>query len=135
VIHGGQWPDGTPMDRIGNVVYVEAEAIPQVTNERAQALGINRHKLWLMMAENGELLDLTQPRWQDHLLDLATTVQPQLIVIDSLSSISSSGQNSVEDTNRLLMYLVALAPPLRLRAVDAASPAQAAGRPTQPTGH
>lgn len=109
VIEGGPWPDGAPSDRIGNVVYVEAEAIPQVTNERAQALGINRHKLWLMMAENGELLDLTQPRWQDHLLDLATTVNPQLIVIDSLSSISSSGQNSVEDTNRLLMYLVALA--------------------------
>jgi hypothetical protein len=109
VIEGGPWPDGASSDRIGNVVYVEAEAIPQVTNERAQALGINRHKLWLMMAENGELLDLTQPRWQDHLLDLATTVAPQLIVIDSLSSISSSGQNSVEDTNRLLMYLVALA--------------------------
>lgn len=109
VIHGGPWPDGAIPDRIGNVVYVEAEAIPQVTNERAQALGINRHKLWLMMAENGEMLDLTQPRWQDHLLDLATTVQPQLIIIDSLSSISSSGQNSVEDTTRLLLYLVALA--------------------------
>jgi hypothetical protein len=109
VIHGGPWPDGAIPDRIGNVVYVEAEAIPQVTNERAQALGINRHKLWLMMAENGEMLDLTQPRWQDHLLDLATTVQPQLIIIDSLSSISSSGQNSVEDTTRLMLYLVALA--------------------------
>jgi hypothetical protein len=109
VIHGGPWPDGPIPDRIGNVVYVEAEAIPQVTNERAQALGINRHKLWLMMAENGEMLDLTQPKWQDHLLDLATTVQPQLIIIDSLSSISSSGQNSVEDTTRLMLYLVALA--------------------------
>ena len=109
VIHGGPWPDGAIPDRIGNVVYVEAEAIPQVTNERAQALGINRHKLWLMMADNGEMLDLTQPRWQDHLLDLATTVAPQLIIIDSLSSISSSGQNSVEDTTRLLLYLVALA--------------------------
>ena len=109
VIHGGPWPDGAIPDRIGNVVYVEAEAIPQVTNQRAQALGINRHKLWLMMADSGEMLDLTQPRWQDHLLDLATTVQPQLIIIDSLSSISSSGQNSVEDTTRLMLYLVALA--------------------------
>jgi hypothetical protein len=88
---------------------VEAEAIPQVTNERAVKLGIDRTQLYLMMAENGELLDLTQPRWQDRLIDMATVVRPQLIVIDSLSSISSIGQNSVEDTNRLLMFLVGLA--------------------------
>lgn len=109
VIHGGPWPDGNPADRIGNVIYVEAEAIPQVTNERAQALGINRHKLWMLMADNGQLLDLTQPAWQDRLLDMATVIEPQLIIIDSLSSISSSGQNSVEDTTRLMLYLVALA--------------------------
>lgn len=109
VIHGGPWPDGTLQDRIGNCIYVEAEAIPQVTNERAQALGIDRHRLWMLMADNGEMLDLTQPRWQDRLLDMATVVEPQLIIIDSLSSISSSGQNSVEDTTRLMLYLVALA--------------------------
>ena len=108
-IMGGPWPDGNPVDRIGNVIYVEAEAIPQVTNERAMALGLDRNRLWMLMADNGELLDLTQPYWQDHLLDMATVVEPQLIIIDSLSSISSSGQNSVEDTNKLLMYLVALA--------------------------
>lgn len=108
-IMGGPWPDGNPVDRIGNVIYVEAEAIPQVTNERAMALGLDRNRLWMLMADNGELLDLTQPYWQDRLLDMATVVEPQLIIIDSLSSISSSGQNSVEDTNRLLMYLVALA--------------------------
>lgn len=109
VIHGGPWPDGTLQERIGNAIYVEAEAIPQVTNERAQALGIDRNRLWMLMADNGEMLDLTQPRWQDRLLDMATIVEPQLIIIDSLSSISSIGQNSVEDTTRLMLYLVALA--------------------------
>lgn len=109
VIDGGPWPDGAAPDRIGNVIYVEAEAIPQVTNERAIALGINRHKLWMLMADNGEMLDLTQPKWQDRLLDMATVVKPDLIIIDSLSSISSSGQNSVEDTTRLMLYLSALA--------------------------
>lgn len=109
VIHGGMWPDGTAVETQGSVIYVEAEAIPQVTNERAVKLGIDRNRLWLMMAENGELLDLTQSRWQDRLVDMATTVRPQLIVIDSLTSISSIGQNSVEDTNRLLMFLVGLA--------------------------
>lgn len=109
VIHGGVWPDGAEVTTRGKVIYVEAEAIPQVTNERAMKLGLDRNQLYLMMADNGELLDLTQAKWQDRLVDMATVVRPELIVIDSLSSISSIGQNSVEDTNRLLMFLVGLA--------------------------
>jgi len=108
VIEGGPWPDGQPVEQIGNVIYVEAEGIPQVTNARAKALGLNRQNIWLLMAEMGEMIDLTQPVWQDRLVDMATTLKPELIVIDSLTSISSAGQNSVEDTNRLLMFLVGL---------------------------
>ena len=80
-----------------------------MTNDRAKSLGLNRQRIWLMMAELGEMIDLTQPVWQDRLLDMATMLKPELIVIDSLTSISSAGQNSVEDTNRLLMFLVGLA--------------------------
>lgn len=109
IIEGGPWPDGQPVEQIGNVIYVEAEGIPQVTNDRAKSLGLNRQRIWLMMAELGEMIDLTQPVWQDRLLDMATMLKPELIVIDSLTSISSAGQNSVEDTNRLLMFLVGLA--------------------------
>ena len=96
--------DGQPVEQIGNVIYVEAEGIPQVTNDWAKSLGLNRQRIWLMMAELGEMIDLTQPVWQDRLLDMATMLKPELIVIDSLTSISSAGQNSVEDTNRLLMF-------------------------------
>ena len=109
VIDGGPWPDGTLSEQLGTVLYVEAESVPQITNERAIALGLNRHKLWLLMPENGQILDLTQPAWQEHLLNMATTIKPELIIIDSLTSISSAGQNSVEDTNRLLMFLVGIA--------------------------
>lgn len=109
VIHGGVWPDGTPVERVGTVIYVDAEAIPQVNNERAVKMQINRHKLYLLMANNGELLDLTATKWQNRLLDMAAALRPELIIIDSYSSISSSGQNSVEDTSRLLAYLGGLA--------------------------
>lgn len=109
VIHGGAWPDGTPAERIGRVIYVDAEAIPQVNNERAVKMQINRHQLYLLMAGNGELLDLTAAKWQDRLMDMAAALKPELIIIDSYSSISSSGQNSVEDTARLLAYLGGLA--------------------------
>lgn len=108
-IHGGAWPDGSPVARTGPVIYVEAESIPQVTNSRAIALGVDRRQLYLVMAEEGRLLDLTKPYWQDHLLNLVDTVRPSLIIVDSLTSVSSVGQNSVEETNELLMYLVGLA--------------------------
>jgi hypothetical protein len=109
VIHGGPWPDGTLSEQLGKVLYVEAESVPQITNERAIGLGLDRRQLWLMMPDNGELLDLTQTVWRDRLLDMALTIKPELIIIDSLTSISSAGQNSVEDTNRLLMFLVGIA--------------------------
>jgi hypothetical protein len=109
VIHGGVWPDGAPVEKLGKVIYVDAEAIPQVNNERAVKMQLNRHKLYLLMAGNGELLDLTAAKWQDRLMDMAATLKPELIIIDSYSSISSSGQNSVEDTARLLAYLGGLA--------------------------
>ena len=61
------------------------------------------------MPDNGQILDLTQTTWQHRLLDMALAIRPELIIIDSLTSISSMGQNSVEDTNRLLMFLVGVA--------------------------
>jgi hypothetical protein len=55
VIDGGPWPDGAPCTQLGAVLYVEAESVPQLTNERALALGLNRHKLWLLMPDNGQI--------------------------------------------------------------------------------
>ena len=109
VIHGGPWPDGAPAEKLGTVIYVDAEAIPQVNNERAVKLDLNRNRLYLLMPNNGEIFDLTNSRWQNRLTDMVHTLRPELIIIDSYSSISSSGQNSVEDTQRLLAYLSGLA--------------------------
>lgn len=109
IIAGDVWPDGAAVEKRGCVLYVEAEAIPQVTNQRAVELAVDRGHLYLLMADGGELLDLTQSRWQDQLIDMVHDLRPELVIIDSLTSISSVGQNSVEDTNRLLMFLVGLA--------------------------
>lgn len=109
IIAGAEWPDGTSVGRSAPVIYVEAEGIPTVTNERAQRLGIDRERLYMLVADNGQILDLTQRTWQDQLIDMVTMLQPELIIIDSLSTISTNGQNSVEDTTRLLMFLTGLA--------------------------
>jgi len=110
VISGPAWPDGSPIEAIGGTcIYVEAEGIPQVTNERALRMNVDRSKIRLVMAKDDEIFDLTQRKWRDYLVDLVAAVKPQLIIIDSLSSISTKSQNSVEDTTGLLMFLVALA--------------------------
>lgn len=109
IIQGGRWPDGTPTQGPANVIYVEAEGIPQVLNQRAVALGMNRKRLYLLTAEPGEVFNLALPEWRDKLIDAATTLRPALIIVDSLSSVTSNGQNSVEETNSLLVFLVGLA--------------------------
>lgn len=117
VLHGPAWPDGVAVAHdpaTAKVVYVDAEGIPQVNHERAQQLGIDTRRMYLMMAGNGELMDFLQPRWRDELLDLAWTVRPDLIVIDSLSAITTRGTNSAEEVSGLLTYLNGLA-----REVDA----------------
>lgn len=109
IIQGAKWPDGTPTQGPANVIYVEAEGIPQVLNQRAVSLGMNRKRLYLLTAEPGEVFNLALPEWRDKLIDAATTLRPALIIVDSMSSVTSNGQNSVEETNSLLMFLVGLA--------------------------
>lgn len=108
VIEGGEWPDGTPAPK-GCVVYIDAEGIPSIHVRRSKALGFDRSKLFLQYPGDDIVLDLTQTHWQDRLVEMVTALRPELIIIDSLSSSSSSGQNSTQDTNSLLMFLVALA--------------------------
>jgi hypothetical protein len=110
IIEGSSFPDGSP---VGNpdrpVIYVDAEVVPQLINERAQAWEMDCSRLYLMYPKVGEMLDLTQTEWQDHLIEMVHSLNPTLIVIDSLSTISSKGENAIEDVRALLGFLNALA--------------------------
>lgn len=111
-MHGPQWPDGAALTHdpaTAKVVYVDAEGIPQVNHERACDLGLDTRRMYLMMAGNGEMMDFLQPAWRDRLLDLAWTVRPELILIDSLSAITTKGTNSAEEVSGLLTWLNGLA--------------------------
>ncbi len=88
---------------------MDAEAIPQVNNERAQKLAVDTNQLYLVVAKENEFIDLNTLRWRDRLWDMVGDLRPELVIIDSLSTISLKGQNSVEDITQLLMYLVQLA--------------------------
>lgn len=109
VTQGLAWPDGAPVDRHGPAIYVEAENVPRLTKARIAEMGIQARGIYPVIPDDHGILNLNSPVWQERLADMAADLKPELIIIDSLTSISDTGQNSVEDVNRLLMYLVSLA--------------------------
>jgi hypothetical protein len=109
VIHNQGFPDGTPVKRPGaNVIYVDAEMVPQILNERSQNYGMDRKKLFLMLPEPGDMIDLGQDHYRERLSEMTAILKPELIIIDSLSSIHNGGQNNVEDVRSLIGYLTRL---------------------------
>ena len=115
IIHGEAFPDGRPVPAPdANVVYVDAEAVPQLLNERVKAWGVDARRLFLMLPEDGQLLDFNLPGDRDLLGDMIASLEPGLVVIDSLSSISTKGENSVEDVRAVLGFLNRLAQDYRV---------------------
>ncbi len=109
IVHNQGYPDGAPVQRPGaNVIYVDAEMVPQILNERTLHYGMDRSKLFLMLAEPGEMIDLGKERYQERLTEMTEILKPELIIIDSLSSIHNGGQNNVEDVRSLIGYLTRL---------------------------
>lgn len=110
IIHNIGFPDGSSIARPGaNVIYVDAEAVPQILRERADHYGMDQNKIFMLLANQGEMIDLGQQKYQDRLTEMTAALQPELIIIDSLSSIHSRGQNNVEDLRALVGYIIRLA--------------------------
>lgn len=106
IIAGDQFPDGTPVSQsAANVIYVDAEVVPQLINERALAWQMDCHRLYLMLPQPNGLIDFGESVYRDQLVEMAYQLQPELVVIDSLSSISSRGENSIEDVRTILAFL------------------------------
>ena len=106
VIEGTSFPDGTPVNDAGTVIYVDAENAPQIHNRRAIAWGMDRTKLYLMRPDEGRLMiDLTGEYDRDRLVEWAWSTHPALIVVDSLSSITTRGENSIEDVREVFAFL------------------------------
>lgn len=109
IIGGTTWPDGTPIDGAAPVLYVDAEAIPQVLNERASAWEMDRRLLFLMLPDDDGILDFGLEMYRDQLIEAVHHIQPALIIVDSLSTISSKGENAVDDVRTILSFFNILA--------------------------
>lgn len=93
----------------GIVIYVDAEAVPQILNERAAGYHIDLSKLYCLLPDSGEMIDFGETKYKERLINMVATLQPELVIVDSLSSIHSRGQNNVEDVRDLLGFLTQLA--------------------------
>lgn len=106
---GETFPDGQPIPSHGPVVYVDAEVVPQMLSERASAWEMDTRQLYLMLPPQYSYIDLTTQRDQDTLITMLHVLRPELVIIDSLSSISTRGENSVEDVRQVLSFLAQMA--------------------------
>lgn len=109
VLQGDKWPDGTLVERNGPVIYVEGEAVPQISVSRLEKMGLDGFGIYPLLPEDGEILNLTRMTDQNRLIDMVRTIKPALIVVDSLSDVDDGGQNAKEEVQHLLRFLVDLA--------------------------
>lgn len=110
VIHGETFPDGAANPAVGrNIIYVDAENVPQILKERAGHWRMDTMKLYTLMPGPRDILDLSNTAWQDQLVELCYYRQPGLVIVDSLGAANARGEDRVEDVREVLGFLNALA--------------------------
>lgn len=110
IIAGLPFPDGSEQLTPGDTcIYVDAEVVPQIAYERASNWEMDMSKLFMMLPHTDDALDFSSDQYRAELHNMAECLKPALIVIDSLSSISSKGENNVEDVRQILSFLNGLA--------------------------
>jgi hypothetical protein len=109
-IMGLPGPDGAPLDiRSGNIIYVDAEGFLPVVYNRLAGWDMNLNKFYPVQRPAREMLDLGAKSNQDQLIDMCYDLKADMLIIDSLSTIISKGENNVEDFRDLLNFLADLA--------------------------
>lgn len=109
-IMGMAAPDGSKLDiRSGNTIYIDAEGFLSVIYSRCRAWGMNLTKFYPVRRPNREMIDMSNKRYQDMLFDMCYDLKPDLVIVDSLSTISARGENAVEDMREILNFLADLA--------------------------
>jgi hypothetical protein len=119
IIHGTPMPCAGPEEgdgdrdacfHPGNVVYVDAEAVPQIQNQRAVDWGMDRSRLYPLLPPDAYgMIDFGQDAHRQHLQRMVYDLAPELVVVDSLSSITLKGENSVEEVRAVLGFLANVA--------------------------
>lgn len=103
-------PDGSPLvAESTSVIYVDAEDVPAITKERGQRWKMDLGQMYPMLPRPYSLIDFGGPGDRDRLIEMAHTLKPGLVIVDSLSRISSRGDSNVEEVRPVLSFLSELA--------------------------
>ena len=110
ILTGTPWPDGTPNDTRGCVLYADTEASQALTLERADTLGLPTDRIRIP-SPGGDVLAPTRldtdEGWHEMLYQI-DTYKPELVIIDSLSG-AHSGDENTSEIRSLLFELAELA--------------------------
>ncbi|MFC2031140.1 AAA family ATPase, partial [Chloroflexota bacterium] len=115
IITGEPWPDGQPglpqAQHTGNrAVIIDAEGAPALLNQRARDWHLDRRRLFLLLArQDAPLIDLASPAHQQLLLEMCRTLEPALVVVDSLAAATTHGETSIEGARAILGFLSTVA--------------------------
>lgn len=103
-------PDESPFAiRTGRVIYVDAEDFLPDIYERAVVWGMDLDKFYPIRRPPRDLIDMSRPEYQDPLIDICFDLQPDLVIVDSLSSVNIRGENNIEDLRDVLGFFIELA--------------------------
>lgn len=113
VIKGDPWPlepkDAKRKQR--PAIWIETEASQQLLKLRARAFGIDKEKLYLPVID-GDILgqpDISNESHREQILQLVESIEPGLVVLDSLGSSQPGGENRKEDIEPVLQYFAQMA--------------------------
>jgi DNA replication protein DnaC len=111
IINGARYPDGQRIQEPGDVIYVDAENVPSIFKQRVSVWSKHeRERIYLMLPrENHIIINLDDQHDRDRLWDMAWTIRPSLIIIDSYGAVSLKGENAKEDVQGLLSWFTRLA--------------------------
>lgn len=109
LIGGQAAPDGGEFapDALGRpIIYVDAEDFLPVLYRRVLAWGMDVGQFYPFQRPARSIIDLADPEYQDHLIDMAYELRPSLIIVDSLSRVNRRGENSIEEVREVLDIMV-----------------------------
>lgn len=107
LIHNMTWPDETPIgpaDAGRPVIYVDGECVPQIITERAQNWAVDMTRLYPMLPSFDQPIDFSTVQTQELLIEMIYSAKPAVIIVDSLGSINSKGENAVDDVRDILNF-------------------------------
>ena len=111
VLTGGTWL-GLPVTGIERILVVDEENPPGVVSQRLRALGVNAEHADRVRYYSQIGCRLGADGWSDELLQLVDRFEPQLVVVDSASSATSTLLN--ENDSISAMFAQVLRPLARL---------------------